>query len=179
MIACALVAILAVALVARLRLFSGRPVPGRKHIAVLQFENVGGDAANAAFCEGLVETVTSSLTQLEQFHDALLVVPASEVRRQAIRSAADARRAFNVNLVITGSVERSEGLIRLHTNLVDTKTYTQIASRSIVSPLDQLNQLQDRVVREVAGLLELQVQPPPSICSRPGILRAPAPTIFT
>ena len=160
LLAGALVAIFALAWFARLRFFSAPPVPGRKHIAVLQFENIGGDPANGAFCEGLVETITSSLTQLEQFHDALLVVPASEVRRQAIRSAADARRAFNVNLVITGSVERTEGLIRLHTNLVDTKTYTQIASRSIVSPLDQINQLQDRVVREVAGLLELQVERP-------------------
>lgn len=160
LIACALVAILALALFARFRFFS-TPLPaGRKHIAVLQFENVGGDPANGAFCEGLVETVTSSLTELEQFHDALLVVPASEVRRQSIRSAADARRAFNVNLVITGSVQRSEGLIRLHTNLVDAQSYTQIASRSIVSPLDQINELQDRVVRDVTGLLELQVQAP-------------------
>ncbi len=158
--ACALLAILAIAVAVRLLFSPGPTLPGRKHIAVLQFENVGGDPANGAFCEGLVETVTSSLTQLEQFHDALLVVPASEVRRQAIRSAADARRAFNVNLVITGSVERSAGVIRLHTNLVDAKTYTQIASRSIVSPLDQVNQLQDLVVRDVAGLLELQVKRP-------------------
>ena len=160
-ITCALLAIIALVLALRPRFFpTPPPNSGRKHIAVLQFENVGGDPANGAFCEGLVETVTSSLTELEQFHDTLLVVPASEVRRQAIRSAADARRAFNVNLVITGSVERSAGVIRLHTNLVDTQTYTQLASRSIVSPLDQINQLQDRVVRDVTGLLELQVKAP-------------------
>jgi serine/threonine protein kinase/tetratricopeptide (TPR) repeat protein len=156
----AILPVFALAVFAWLRFFPDWSVPERKHIAVLQFENVGGDPANGAFCEGLVETVTSSLTQLEQFHNKLMVVPSSEVRRQSIHSAADAKRAFNVNLVITGSVERSEGMIRLHANLVDTQTFTQIASRSILSPLDQLNQLQDRVVREVAGLLKLPVQPP-------------------
>jgi serine/threonine-protein kinase len=155
--ACALLAVLAFA--PRLRRFYGQALPSRKHIAVLQFENIGGDPANGAFCEGLAETLTSSLTELEHFHGSLMVVPASEVRKQGIRSAADARRAFNVNLVITGSVQRAEGLIRLHANLVDTKSDTQIDARSIVSPLEQLNDLQDQVVREVADVLELQLQP--------------------
>ncbi|HYL77421.1 MAG TPA: protein kinase [Bryobacteraceae bacterium] len=156
---CALLAILAVAFAPKLRRLTGLTVPSRKHIAVLQFENIGGDPANGAFCEGLAETLTSSLTELEHFHGSLLVVPASEVRKQNIRSAADARRAFNVNLVITGSVQRTEGTIRLHANLVDTKSGTQIDARSIVASLDELNNLQDQVVREVADVLELQLQP--------------------
>jgi serine/threonine protein kinase/Tfp pilus assembly protein PilF len=158
LILCVLLAALGYAVIPRLRRFSGLGIPSQKHIAVLQFENIGGDAANGAFCEGLVETLTSSLTELEHFHGSLRVVPASEVRKQNIHSAADARRAFNVNLVITGSVQRSEGFMRLHANLVDTRSETQIAARSIASPIDQLNGLQDQVVREVANLLELQLQ---------------------
>jgi eukaryotic-like serine/threonine-protein kinase len=156
---CVLLTALGYSTLPRLRRLSGLGLPAQKHIAVLQFENIGGDAANGAFCEGLAETLTSSLTELEHFHGSLMVVPVSEVRKQNIHSAADARRAFNVTLVITGSVERSEGIMRLHANLVDTKSETQIAARSISSPLDQLNGLQDRVVREVADLLELQLQP--------------------
>jgi tetratricopeptide (TPR) repeat protein/tRNA A-37 threonylcarbamoyl transferase component Bud32 len=156
---CLLLAVLGYAVIPRMRHLSGLGLPSQKHIAVLQFENIGGDAANGAFCEGLAETLTSSLTELEHFHGSLMVVPASEVRRQNIHSTADARRAFNVTLVITGSVQRSEGIMRLHANLVDTKSETQIAARSIASPIDQLNGLQDRVVREVADLLELQLQP--------------------
>jgi len=156
---CALLAVLGFVVVPRLRHLPGQGMPSRKHIAVLQFENIGGDADNGAFCEGLVETLTSSLTELEHFQGSLMVVPASEVRKQNIHSTADARRAFNVNLVITGSVQRSEGVMRLHANLVDTKSETQIAARSIASPIDQLNGLQDQVVREVADLLELQLQP--------------------
>jgi serine/threonine-protein kinase len=159
LVICMLLAVLGYAILPRLRRLSGLGIPAQKQIAVLQFENIGGDAANGAFCEGLVETLTSSLTELEHFHGSLMVVPTSEVRKQNIHSAADARRAFNVNLVITGSVQRSEGFMRLHANLVDTKSETQIAARSIDSPIDQLNGLQDRVVREVADLLELQLQP--------------------
>jgi serine/threonine protein kinase/tetratricopeptide (TPR) repeat protein len=159
LLVCVLLAVLGYAVIPRLRHLSGLGLPSQKHIAVLQFENIGGDAANGAFCEGLAETLASSLTELEHFHGSLMVVPASEVRKQNIRSTADARRAFNVNLVITGSVQRSEGFMRLHANLVDTKSETQLAARSISSPLDQLNGLQDRVVHEVADLLELQLQP--------------------
>ena len=152
-----LIAILA--FIPKLRRLATTAVPSRKNIAVLQFENIGSDAANGAFCEGLAETLTSSLTELEQFHDSLLVVPASEIRKLNIHSAADARRAFNVNLVITGSVERSAGMVRLHANLVDTASNTQIDARSIVTTLDQIDNLQDRVVREVADVLVLRLQP--------------------
>ena len=155
---CALLAIVGYGTLPRLRHLTGAGLPVQKHLAVLQFENIGGDAANDAFCAGLAETLTSSLTELEHFHGSLMVVPASEVRKQNIHSTADARRAFNVTLVITGSVQRSEGFMRLHANLVDTKSGIQLAARSIDSPLDQLNGLQQQVVREVADLLELQLQ---------------------
>ncbi len=41
--------------------------PTEKHLAVLPFENVGGDPVNQAFCDGLGETMTSKLSQLERF----------------------------------------------------------------------------------------------------------------
>jgi len=58
--------------------------------AVLQLE-IGGDPANGAFCEGLPNR-NQLAHQLEQFHNTLRSSP-QRVRRQAIRSASDARRA--------------------------------------------------------------------------------------
>src|ERR1051326_8825271 len=55
-------------------------------IAVLPFENVGKETANEAFCDGVVETLTSALTELQQFHGTVVVVPASEVRAQNVDS---------------------------------------------------------------------------------------------
>ncbi len=64
--------------------FSSKPT--EQHLLVLPFTNVGGEARDRAFCDGLLETLTSKLTQLEQFHGSLWVVPASEVIRNKIES---------------------------------------------------------------------------------------------
>ena len=61
---------------------------------------------NEAFRDGLMETLTSELTELSQFHNSLWVVPATEVRREGLTSAKDAQRQLGVNLVISGSVQR-------------------------------------------------------------------------
>ncbi|MCP5113303.1 MAG: protein kinase, partial [bacterium] len=66
------------------------PLPEQKHVAVLPFEAISEDPSVRALSDGLVETLTSKLTQLELFQGALMVVPASEVRSRGITSAEEA-----------------------------------------------------------------------------------------
>ena len=51
-----------------------------RYIVVMPFANVTKDAGDQVFADGLAETLTSTLTQLERFQRLLRVVPASEVR---------------------------------------------------------------------------------------------------
>ena len=46
-------------------------VPAEKKIAVLPFRNIGGNRDNEAFCDGVMEALTSELTELSQFHGSL------------------------------------------------------------------------------------------------------------
>jgi eukaryotic-like serine/threonine-protein kinase len=133
------------------------PVPAEKKIAVLPFRNIGGSRDNEAFCDGVLEALTSELTELSQFHGSLWVVPASEVRREGLASPGDARRALGANLVITGSVQRDQDHVHLTANLVDAKTMRQLRSREIQRPISQEAGLQDSVVQEIAGMLELEL----------------------
>ena len=64
-----------------------RPIPSDKRIAVLLFDNIGGNPANQPLCDGLMEDVSNSLTRLEQFRGALVVIPASDVIKDGISSA--------------------------------------------------------------------------------------------
>ncbi len=132
-------------------------VPAEKKIAVLPFRNIGGDRENEAFCDGVMESLTSELTELSQFHGALWVVPASEVRREGLASPGEARRALGANLVITGSVQRDRDHVHLTANLVDANTLRQLRSREIRQPAGQEAALQDAVVQEIAGMLELEL----------------------
>jgi len=132
-------------------------VPAEKKIAVLPFRNIGGDRDNEAFCDGVMEALTSELTELSQFHGSLWVVPASEVRREGLASPGEARRALGANLVITGSVQRDHDHVHLTANLVDASSMRQLRSREIQRPAGEEAGLQDSVVQEIAGMLELEL----------------------
>jgi len=138
----------------------GPLLPEEKHLAILPLANVGGGTADQAFCDGLVETVASSLTQLAAASDALWVVPASEVRRAAIASADEARRRFGVNLVVTGSVQRAAELVRVTLNVVDATSLRQLASAVIDDRTADLSEVQDGVGRRLAAMLEVTAAGP-------------------
>jgi len=156
----AMVAVLLVALAAGwgpLRRALRPPLPEQKQLAVLPFNSAGDDAEGRAFAEGLVETLTSKLTQLERFHGSLWVVPASEVRAAAVTSAAAARRSFGASLVVTGSVQRAGDLVRLTANLVDAGSLRQLRAVTVDARRDELTLLQDGLTERVAAMLELEV----------------------
>jgi serine/threonine-protein kinase len=132
-------------------------LPAEKQIAVLPFVNVGNDPTSQAFCDGLVEILTSKLSQLEQFQRVLRVVPASEIRREEISSVRQARQFFGVTLAITGSIQRDEDRVRLTINLVDAQTLRQISARAIDSDSRNLTTLQDGVVIQVAELVGIRL----------------------
>jgi tetratricopeptide (TPR) repeat protein len=132
------------------------------HLAVPPFENVGGDPANQAFCDGLMETLTSKITQLQQFHESLWVVPASEMRTLEVASPSAVRRAFGVNLVVTGSVQRIDDNFRLTLNLIDVgggKTPRQVGSSVIDDRMTNVSVLQDEAVIRLAEMLNVELEP--------------------
>jgi tetratricopeptide (TPR) repeat protein len=135
--------------------------PGEKHIVVLPFENIGGDPANQAFCDGLMETMTSKLTQLEQFHGSLWVVPSSEVRNREVTSAGEARREFGINLAFAGSVQRLSDRYRLTLNLIEIgdEPPRQLSSTLFDNSIASLPELQDEAVLRMAAMLNVELKP--------------------
>ena len=133
--------------------------PALRLIAVLPFTNVTKDPIDQIFCDGLVETLTSSLTQLERFQRTLRVVPASEVRRDSATSAKEARDAFGATLAITGSIQRGPSSLRLILNLVDAVKLHQLSSRTITIAPEQGEATLETVVTAATTLLDLQVDP--------------------
>jgi serine/threonine-protein kinase len=136
--------------------------PGQAHLAVLPFENVGNDPTNQAFCDGLVETLTTQLTQLEQFHGSLWVVPSSEVRDREVDSPSEARKTLGVNLVVTGSVQRFDDRFRVTLNLIDPmhgETPRQLSGTMIDDAMAKVTVLQDETVTRLAGMLNVKLLP--------------------
>lgn len=136
-----------------------KSIPEEKHLAVLPLIVVGGDSSDEAFCTGLAENLTSMLTQLERFQERLWVVPTSEVRRIGITSASEAKKSLGVTLAINGSIQRIGDKIRLILNLIDTTTLRQLRSMTRTERKEDISGLQDAVVNEVIGMLDIELQP--------------------
>lgn len=134
-------------------------VPTEKHLAVLPFQNIGRDSTNQAFCDGLLETLTGKITQLELFQGSLWVVPASEIRQRKIASAGQAHEALGVTLAVTGSFQRSANEIQLILNLVDATSLRQLRSIQINDRIENVTSLQSEAVRSLMKMLELQFEP--------------------
>ena len=132
-----------------------RRLPQQKHIAVLPFQNIGNDAVNQAFADGVVESLTSKLSQLERYQKSFWVVPSSDTR--TVKSLDEAYRNLNVTLAVTGSIERTAEGVNLTADLVDPKDHRQLASRSMHVSSANLEEMQQRVWESVADMLDLQV----------------------
>ena len=137
------------------------PGAAERRVAVLPFINVGSDPANAAICDGLLETLTSRLSGLEQPGLALFVVPASEIRRRKLADPTEARQTVGAALVVTGSVQRNPGGIRLTVSLIDTSATPprQMGSEVIDDAAGNFSAVQDKAVSSLAKLLSVELTP--------------------
>jgi serine/threonine protein kinase/tetratricopeptide (TPR) repeat protein len=128
-----------------------------EHIAVLPFENVGSDPANEAISEGLMDSMSSRLTNLDVDQQSVWVVPTSEIRRLKIVDPASALRQLGATMVVKGSISREGSDIRLTLNLIDTKTLRQVGSAALEDRAGDLAALQDEAVSRLARLMHINV----------------------
>ena len=149
------------------------PSTALRQIAVLPLANVQGDPANDAFAGGIVELLTTNLTQLERDDAGFRVVPASDVRRYGVASAREARQMFGANLVVSGSIQRTAGLVRLTLNVIDADTQRQKSARVIDVRGDNPLELQDRAFTVLAGMLGVDAEPATRTATRAGSTLVP------
>ena len=134
-------------------------LPEERHIAVLPFNVIGGDPAVQALADGLVETVTSKLSQLEQFQGKLLVIPASEIRARKITSPGEALKLYGANLVVSGSAELVGGAIQFSIILINSVKMRQIASKTFNFDVKNPAGFREGAMDGIVSLLALQLSP--------------------
>ncbi|MEO8727044.1 MAG: protein kinase [Acidobacteriaceae bacterium] len=127
------------------------------HIAVLPFDNIGDNPANAPVAEGLMDSFTGELSNLDASQKSLWVVPASLVRSRKVTDPSAALRDLGADLVVKGSIQRNGQQIRLTVNLIDAKRMRQIGSASFEDQAGDLAALQDEAVAQLARLMRINV----------------------
>jgi serine/threonine protein kinase/tetratricopeptide (TPR) repeat protein len=130
-----------------------------KHIAVLPFDNIGNNPANAAVAEGLMDSLSSRLSNLEVGKQSLWVVPASVVRSRKVDDPTAALRVLGATLVVKGSIQRDGQDVHLTVNLINAKTMRQIGSVALEDRTGDIATLQDETVARLSKLMGIVVTP--------------------
>lgn len=158
--ALALAVVLAMSLLipaVRQRLAPGLFAPALRHIAVLPFATIGNDPNDATLADGIMESLTSRLSNLEVGNESLWVVPTSEIRRRKITDPSGAMKTFGANLVVTGTLQRSGENVHLIVNLIDAKSTRQLGSGEFEDRAGDFSAVQDSAVAKLANLMKIPV----------------------
>ncbi|MDR8393658.1 protein kinase [Aliifodinibius sp. S!AR15-10] len=131
-------------------------VPSKLSLAVMPIENIGGDSDTQAICEGLVETLSGKLSQIERYRNSFSVVPSSELRTRNIRSAGEAKEMYGVNLVVEASLQQLADSTRFIISLVDTDNTRTIDAEIIDVASHNLVSLQNKAVSALLEMLKVE-----------------------
>src|SRR3984957_12960789 len=136
---------------------SAEVVGDRVQLAVIA-PDTNSQGGEGAFDSGLVDTLTSGLTELSERHH-LAVIPPSEMRAHHVQTLEAARQEFGVNYGLMLNIQRAAGQIRVNYSLVDARTHEQIRGGTITAGASDPFALQDQVSARVTELLKLELEP--------------------
>ncbi len=143
----------------RNRLFGAAAGASAYHVAVLPFQTIGGGASDALVAEGLMQSLTGKLSNLEVGKKSLWVVPASVVVARKVADPTAALRELGATMVVQGMIEREGQDVHLTVNLIDTKTLRQVGSAEFEDPAGDLATLQNEAVSRLANLMGITMTP--------------------
>jgi len=137
--------------------FAGLAYAGsEKHIAVLPFANSSGDPDLGPVTEGLMDSLTNELSNLEAAQQSLWVVPASVVRNRKVTDATSAYRELGATMVVQGSIRRKGAGVQLTVVLIDSKRLRQIGSSALEDRDGDLAALQGQAVADLSRLMRIK-----------------------
>src|SRR5688572_6040834 len=125
--------------------------PPAPTVAVLDFENVSGDAALAWLSSGIAETLTNDLRAATmRIIDRYRV---TEAIAQGGRELAALRRMLAIDRAVVGSFQRAGDRLRITARIVDAQSGECLADAKADGPLDQVFDLQDRIAAQFSDAL--------------------------
>lgn len=133
-------------------------LPVEKNIVVLPPENLSPQRISQSFSDGLMEIITSKISQMNQNQSSFWVVPSSEVRSESITTVKEAASISVVNLAISPTLQYFGDNLLLTLNLIDVKTNRQLRSIDIETEQGDYTNLSDLLVRNLARLLDVNIE---------------------
>ena len=132
-------------------LFQPAPPDAKPSVAVLPFNNYGGDEATGRLADGLTEDI---ITDLAQFPELEVVARNStEVYKGKPVDARQVASALHVGFVLEGSIQRQNGRVRITAQLIDAKTGNHLWSERWDRPAEDVFAVQTEIAEQVTNRL--------------------------
>ncbi len=134
-------------------------VTARRCLAVLPFENLGGDAEQEYFSDGLTEEMVVQLGRLRP--DKLGVIGRTTMMqyKNTQQSIAEIGRELGVDYLLEGSVRRADHRVRITAQLIQVNDQTQLWADSYERPIEDILAIQIGVAKRIARSLAMELLP--------------------
>ena len=132
------------------------PAAAKLRLAVLPFDNLSPDPANAFFADGLHEEILSVLARRAPGLDVIsrTTMMGYRIKPEPVQQVA---RDLGATHVIEGSVRRERNKVRLTLQLIDARNDRHLWSQNYDRTLEDALTLQSEVAGEVASQLSVQL----------------------
>jgi TolB-like protein/Tfp pilus assembly protein PilF len=131
---------------------------GEKSIAVLPFENLSEEKANAFFAEGVQDEI---LTHLARIADLKVISRTSvmQYKSGAPRNLREIGQQLGVAHVLEGSVQRAANTIRVNAQLIDARTDAHLWAQTYDRDLADVFAIQSEIAKAIADQLQAKLSP--------------------
>lgn len=125
-------------------------------VAVLPFQNLGGDKAQDYFADGVAEDIITALSRFRSF--AVIGRNPAFVYKDRDVDIRQVAQELRVRYVVEGSVRLAGDRLRVTAQLVDTETGTQLWGEKFDGTAAQVFDVQDRITESVVSIVEPRVR---------------------
>ena len=139
--------------------FHAKVPDGKVMLAVLPFENLGGDPDQEYFSDGLTEETIARLGNLNSQRLRVIARSSSMHYKHTGLGVTQIGRELGVDYLLQGTVHREGGIIRVTAELVQVRDQTHLWSRSYQSDVRDVLALQGDLTRGVAAEIQLKLTP--------------------
>jgi DNA-binding SARP family transcriptional activator/TolB-like protein len=130
------------------------PLPKKPSVAVLPFETLGDNPAQADLADGITEGITEALSIMSEM---FVIAPGTTVQMAAPVDLPKAARELGVRYLLLGSVQWSSDQVRVSARLIDAVQAQQIWGARYDREIKQIFQLQDEITQEIVTALQVQM----------------------
>jgi len=150
----------AIAIFSRYRARSSLAAP-EKSIAVLPFENLSEEKANAYFADGIQDEI---LTKLAGIGDLKVISRSSTAKyKSKPEDLKTVARELGVATVLEGSVQKAGNRVRVNAQLLDARIDTHLWAKSYDRDLKDVFAVESEVAQEIADTLRAKLSQSQSI----------------